>query len=54
MQICVIFTRQGRIFMRHMRRLLCALVDAAEVKPGMKVLKVDGHTPGDGNYPLHY
>jgi ABC-type phosphate transport system substrate-binding protein len=31
-----------------------ALVDAAEVKPGMKVLKVDGHTPGDGNYPLHY
>lgn len=31
-----------------------ALVDAAEVKPGMKVLKVDGHTPGDSNYPLHY
>ena len=31
-----------------------ALVDAAEVKPGMKVLKVDGHTPGDGHYPLHY
>ena len=31
-----------------------ALADAAEVKPGMKVLKVDGHTPGDGNYPLHY
>jgi ABC-type phosphate transport system substrate-binding protein len=31
-----------------------ALVDAAEVKPGMKVLKVDGHTPGDPNYPLHY
>jgi len=31
-----------------------ALIDAAEVKPGMKVLKVDGHTPGDGNYPLHY
>src|ERR1051325_2100301 len=31
-----------------------ALVDAAELKPGMKVLKVDGHTPGDGSYPLHY
>ena len=31
-----------------------ALVDAAEVKPGMKVLKVDGHTPGEANYPLHY
>ena len=31
-----------------------ALVDAAEVKPGMKVLKVDGHTPGEANDPLHY
>ncbi|HSS95537.1 MAG TPA: hypothetical protein VLK33_00825 [Terriglobales bacterium] len=31
-----------------------ALVDATEVKPGMKVLKIDGHTPGDGGYPLHY
>jgi len=31
-----------------------ALVDAAELKPGMKVLKVDGHTPGEADYPLHY
>jgi ABC-type phosphate transport system substrate-binding protein len=31
-----------------------ALVDEAELKPGMKVLKVDGHIPGDGHYTLHY
>ena len=31
-----------------------ALVDAAELKPGMKVLKIDGHMPGDGSYPIHY
>jgi ABC-type phosphate transport system substrate-binding protein len=31
-----------------------ALVDASEVKPGMKILKVDGHLPGEGNYSLHY
>ena len=31
-----------------------ALIDAAELKPGMKVLKIDGHLPGESNYPLHY
>jgi ABC-type phosphate transport system substrate-binding protein len=30
-----------------------ALIDAAELKPGMKVLKIDGHLPGESNYPLH-
>jgi len=28
-------------------------VSAATVKPGMRVLKVDGHLPGDSGYPLH-
>jgi len=31
-----------------------ALVDAAEVKAGMKVLKIDGHLPGESSYPVHY
>lgn len=31
-----------------------ALVEAGEVKPGMKVLKIDGKLPEDENYPLHY
>ena len=31
-----------------------ALVDAADLKSGMKVLKIDGHLPGEGHYPLHY
>jgi hypothetical protein len=30
-----------------------ALVDATDVKPGMKVLKIDGHMPGEDHYPLH-
>jgi hypothetical protein len=30
-----------------------ALVDAADVKPGMKVLKINGHMPGEEHYPLH-
>jgi hypothetical protein len=29
-----------------------ALVDAADVKFGMKVLKIDGKSPGDPGYPL--
>jgi hypothetical protein len=29
------------------------LVDAGDVKPGMKVLKIDGHLPGEPGYPLH-
>ena len=31
------------------------LTDARDIKPGMdlKVLKVDGHLPGDPGYPLH-
>jgi hypothetical protein len=29
-----------------------ALVDAAEVNPGVKVLKIDGHMPGEEHYPL--
>src|SRR5450432_131318 len=31
-----------------------ALVEATEIKPGMKVLKVDGKLPEDESYPLHY
>jgi phosphate transport system substrate-binding protein len=30
-----------------------ALVDPRDVKPGMKVLKVDGVLPGGNGYPLH-
>jgi len=30
-----------------------ALLDAGEVKPGMKVLKLNGHLPGEPGYPLH-
>jgi ABC-type phosphate transport system substrate-binding protein len=30
-----------------------ALVDPADVKPGMKVLKVDGHLPGEPGYPVY-
>jgi len=29
-----------------------AFVDARAVRPGAKVLRVDGHLPGDKNYPL--
>lgn len=30
-----------------------ALVDAAQVQKGLKVLKVDGHLPGEAGYKLH-
>jgi hypothetical protein len=30
-----------------------ALVTIGDVKPGMKVLKVDGHLPGEPDYPVH-
>jgi phosphate transport system substrate-binding protein len=30
-----------------------ALIDTKDVKPGMKVLKVDGHLPGELGYPVH-
>jgi hypothetical protein len=30
-----------------------ALVTLGDVKPGMKVLKVDGLLPGEPGYPLH-
>ena len=30
-----------------------ALVNLQDVKPGMKVLKVEGHKPGDAGYPLN-
>ena len=30
-----------------------ALVTRGDVKPGMKVLKVDGHLPGEPGYPVH-
>ena len=30
-----------------------ALIDANDVKPGMKVLKIDSHLPGEPGYPLH-
>lgn len=29
------------------------MVDIQSVKPGMKVIKVDGHSPGEAGYPLH-
>jgi ABC-type phosphate transport system substrate-binding protein len=29
-----------------------AFVDARNVRPGLKVLRVDGHLPGDKEYPL--
>jgi phosphate transport system substrate-binding protein len=29
------------------------LVDAQSLKAGMKILKVDGHMPGEPGYPLH-
>lgn len=30
-----------------------ALIDAADVKPGVKILKIDGKYPGEPGYPLH-
>jgi hypothetical protein len=30
-----------------------AFVDARNVRPGVKVLRVDGHLPGERDYPLH-
>jgi hypothetical protein len=30
-----------------------SLVEASEVKPGMKVIKLDGHFPGEPGYSLH-
>ena len=30
-----------------------ALIDVNDVKPGMKVLKIDSHLPGEAGYPLH-
>lgn len=30
-----------------------ALVEADDIKPGMKVLKIDGKLPDDDNYPVH-
>jgi hypothetical protein len=29
------------------------LVDAQDVKPGMKVVRLEGHMPGEAGYPLH-
>jgi len=29
-----------------------AFIDAHEVRPGAKVLRVDGHLPGEPGYPL--
>jgi hypothetical protein len=29
-----------------------ALIDVQDLKPGMKVIKVDGHVPGESGYPL--
>jgi hypothetical protein len=28
-------------------------MDARNIRPGLKVLRVDGHLPGDKDYPLH-
>jgi len=30
-----------------------AFMDARNVRPGLKVIRVDGHLPGDRDYPLH-
>lgn len=30
-----------------------ALIEANDIKPGMKVLKIDSHLPGEPGYPLH-
>ena len=30
-----------------------AIVDASQVPKGLKVLKIDGHLPGEKGYPLH-
>ena len=30
-----------------------AFMDTQDVKPGMKVVKVDGHMPGEAGYPLN-
>jgi hypothetical protein len=30
-----------------------AFVDAAQIPKGLKVLKIDGHLPGEKGYPLH-
>ena len=30
-----------------------ALVNLQDVKPGMKVVRVDGHTPGEAGYPCN-
>jgi hypothetical protein len=30
-----------------------ALIDFQDVKPGMKVVKLDGHSPGEAGYPLN-
>jgi hypothetical protein len=29
------------------------LLSASDIKPGMKVIRIDGHLPGDAGYPLH-
>jgi ABC-type phosphate transport system substrate-binding protein len=29
------------------------LIDWSDVKPGIKILKIDGHMPGEPAYPLH-
>ncbi len=28
-------------------------ISATEIRPGMKVLRIDGHLPGEAGYPLH-
>jgi hypothetical protein len=30
-----------------------ALIDARELNPGLKVLKIEGKLPGEEGYPLH-
>jgi ABC-type phosphate transport system substrate-binding protein len=30
-----------------------AFMDARNIRPGLKVIRVDGHLPGDKDYPLH-
>ena len=30
-----------------------AFVDASQIPKGLKVLKIDGHSPGEKGYPLH-
>jgi len=37
-----------RIFVGALTR-----IEVQDVKPGIKIIKVEGHMPGESSYPLH-